>query len=45
MTRKEAVKLKPLIEEQVEAWMLEQRVVIESGAAALDDALKRAVER
>jgi tetraacyldisaccharide 4'-kinase len=45
MTRKEAVKLKPLIEEQVEARMLEQRVVIESGEAALDDALERAVER
>lgn len=45
MTRKEAVKLRQLLPETAEAWMLEQRVEVEAGAELLDAALRRAVGR
>lgn len=44
MTRKEAVKLRELLPENVEAWMVDQQVEIESGAGVLDEALRRAVK-
>lgn len=44
MTRKDAVKLRPLLPAGVDALVLEQRVEIERGADALDAALRRAVE-
>lgn len=40
MTRKEAVKLRPLLPPGVDAWMLPQSVVIESNQEALDAALQ-----
>lgn len=43
MTRKEAVKLRALLPADVEAWVLDQRVEIESGGEALDESLRRAV--
>jgi tetraacyldisaccharide 4'-kinase len=43
MTRKEAVKLRELLPENVEAWMVDQQVEIESGGEVLDEALRRAV--
>ena len=45
MTRKEGVKLRALLSPTTEAWMVEQRVVIESGASLLDNALQRAMRR
>jgi tetraacyldisaccharide 4'-kinase len=45
MTRKEAVKLHELLPENAEAWMVDQRVEIESGAEVLDEALRRVVAR
>jgi tetraacyldisaccharide 4'-kinase len=45
LTRKEAVKLRALLPEDAEAWMLDQRVVIESNEEILDEALRRAVRR
>jgi tetraacyldisaccharide-1-P 4'-kinase len=43
MTRKEAVKLRELLPENVEAWMVDQQVEIESGADVLAAALRQAV--
>ena len=43
MTRKEAVKLRPLLEGVEDGLMLEQRIVIESGEEVLMDALRTAV--
>ncbi|HEX6038454.1 tetraacyldisaccharide 4'-kinase [Longimicrobium sp.] len=43
MTHKDAVKLRALLPADADAWVLEQRVVIESGADALDVALRRAL--
>src|SRR5690606_21016005 len=43
MTRKEAVKLRELLPPDMEAWMLEQKVVIENNGEALDQALRSAV--
>lgn len=45
MTRKEAVKLRDLLSEHADAWMLEQRVEIERGAERLDAALQRVIGR
>ena len=45
MTRKEGVKLRQLLSPTTEAWMVEQRVVIERGGALLDNALRRAMRR
>ena len=42
MTHKDAVKLRALLPGG-DAWVLEQRVAIESGADALDVALRRAL--
>jgi tetraacyldisaccharide 4'-kinase len=44
MTHKDAVKLRPLLPASANAWVLEQAVAIESGADALDAALRRALE-
>jgi tetraacyldisaccharide-1-P 4'-kinase len=44
MTHKDAVKLRGLLPSSVEAYVLEQTVAIESGADALDAALRRALE-
>ena len=44
MTAKDAVKLRPLLGERVEAYVLEQSVTIESGEDVLDAALRRALE-
>ncbi|HEX2209148.1 MAG TPA: tetraacyldisaccharide 4'-kinase [Longimicrobium sp.] len=44
MTHKDAVKLRPLLPASADAWVLEQTVLIESGADALDAALRRALE-
>lgn len=44
MTHKDAVKLRPLLPDQLEAYVLEQSVVVESGADVLDAALRRALE-
>jgi tetraacyldisaccharide 4'-kinase len=43
MTHKDAVKLRALLPREADAWVLEQRVTIESGARALDAALRRAL--
>jgi tetraacyldisaccharide 4'-kinase len=43
MTRKDAVKLRGLLPASGDAWVLEQRVTVESGAEALDVALRRAL--
>jgi tetraacyldisaccharide 4'-kinase len=43
MTGKDAVKLRPLLSAAADAWVLEQRVVIEGGMEALDTALRRAL--
>ncbi|HEU4884967.1 MAG TPA: tetraacyldisaccharide 4'-kinase [Longimicrobium sp.] len=43
MTHKDAVKLRPLLPASAEAYVLEQAVTIESGADALDAALRRAL--
>ncbi|HYJ81027.1 MAG TPA: tetraacyldisaccharide 4'-kinase [Longimicrobiaceae bacterium] len=43
MTRKDAVKLRPLLDRVVGAWVLEQSVEIESGLDVLDHALRRAL--
>lgn len=43
MTHKDAVKLRALLPSTADAWVLEQRVTIESGADALDAALRRAL--
>jgi tetraacyldisaccharide 4'-kinase len=43
MTHKDAVKLRPLLPASANAWVLEQMVAIESGADALDAALRRAL--
>lgn len=43
MTHKDAVKLRALLPASAEAWVLEQSVTIESGAEALDNALRRAL--
>ena len=43
MTRKEAVKLRELLPEGVEGWMVDQQVIIESNGEALDEALRRTV--
>jgi tetraacyldisaccharide 4'-kinase len=43
MTHKDAVKLRALLPASADAWVLEQRVTIESGAEALDTALRRAL--
>lgn len=43
MTHKDAVKLRALLPESADAWVLEQRVTIEDGADALDTALRRAL--
>lgn len=43
MTHKDAVKLRALLPPGADAWVLEQRVAIESGADALDIALRRAL--
>ena len=45
MTRKEAVKLRALLPEASGAVVLDQEVVIESGATEIDRALRRALER
>ena len=45
MTAKDAVKLRPLLPAGADAWVLEQEVHLESGAAALDAALRRTLER
>lgn len=42
MTRKEAVKLRSLLPDGCDAWVLEQEVRIESGAAALERVLRSA---
>ncbi|HEV3049771.1 MAG TPA: tetraacyldisaccharide 4'-kinase [Longimicrobium sp.] len=44
MTHKDAVKLRPLLPSSTDAWVLEQSVTIESGADALEAALRRALE-
>lgn len=44
VTRKEAVKLRPLLSAGMEAVVLEQRLVVESGGEALDAALRRALQ-
>lgn len=44
MTRKDAVKLRALLPAAAEGYVLEQTVAIESGADALDAALRRALE-
>jgi tetraacyldisaccharide 4'-kinase len=44
MTHKDAVKLRALLPASTEAYVLEQTVTIESGADALDAALRRALE-
>ncbi|HEU0299368.1 MAG TPA: tetraacyldisaccharide 4'-kinase, partial [Longimicrobium sp.] len=44
MTRKDAVKLRPLLPPSADAFVLEQDVVIESGAETVDAALRRALE-
>lgn len=44
MTRKEAVKLRPLLPPSVPALVLDQRVEIEKGAAELERALREAIE-
>jgi tetraacyldisaccharide 4'-kinase len=44
MTHKDAVKLRALLPAAAEAYVLEQTVAIESGADALDAALRRALE-
>lgn len=41
MTHKDAVKLRPLLGSEVQAWVLEQRVEVVSGGEALDAALER----
>lgn len=43
MTRKEAVKLRPLLPAGLPAMVLDQRVEVESGAAGLDRALREAL--
>jgi tetraacyldisaccharide 4'-kinase len=43
MTHKDAVKLRPLLPASAQAYVLEQAVTIESGADALDAALRRAL--
>lgn len=43
MTHKDAVKLRPLLPPAANAYVLEQSVTIESGADALDAALRRAL--
>jgi tetraacyldisaccharide 4'-kinase len=43
MTHKDAVKLRPLLTASAQAYVLEQAVTIESGADALDAALRRAL--
>ena len=43
MTHKDAVKLRPLLPASARAYVLEQAVTIESGADALDAALRRAL--
>lgn len=43
MTHKDAVKLRALLPASAHAWVLEQRVTIESGAEALVTALRRAL--
>ena len=45
MTRKDAVKLRPLLPDGMEAWVLEQTVRFDWGEEALDAALPRALER
>ena len=45
MTRKEAVKLRDLLSEHADAWMLEQQVEIEWGADRLDAALRQVIGR
>lgn len=44
MTHKDAVKLRALLPPDADAWVLEQRVEIESGADTLDVALRRALK-
>ena len=43
MTGKDAVKLRVLLGEGADAWVLEQSVTLEGGADALDTALRRAL--
>ncbi len=43
VTRKDAVKLRPVWRSRTKAYMLEQTVVVESGAASLERSLRRAV--
>lgn len=43
MTRKEAVKLRPLLPAGIQGWMMEQEVRIEAGGELLDAALRRAL--
>ncbi len=43
MTAKDAVKLRPLLPPGADAWVVEQAVHLESGADALDAALRRAL--
>jgi tetraacyldisaccharide-1-P 4'-kinase len=43
MTHKDAVKLRPLLPGDVDAYVLEQRVEITAGAEILDAALRRAL--
>jgi tetraacyldisaccharide 4'-kinase len=43
-TRKDAVKLRPLLSPEADAWVLDQTVEIEHGLEALDGALRRALE-
>jgi tetraacyldisaccharide-1-P 4'-kinase len=43
MTQKDAVKLRPLLSPDVEAFVLEQTVKFDRGGDALDEALRRAV--
>lgn len=45
MTRKEAVKLRGLLSEHANAWMLEQQVEIEVGLKILEGALRRLIGR
>jgi tetraacyldisaccharide 4'-kinase len=42
-TRKDAVKLRPLLSPGVDAWVMEQSVTIDRGLEALDGALRRAL--
>jgi tetraacyldisaccharide 4'-kinase len=44
MTAKDAVKLRPLLGDRVDGYVLEQSVTIESGAEALDQALRRTLQ-